>query len=207
MDTIDLVYNKEIFLFVLYYSMSEIEIGSIDTGTTNNEWSGEVSQEDLIRVNEWLWEARKYRGKIGSSIASNSKLAQFITYLVVTIDQQEFREYLDCFWIANPLGESTFLVKMFIACMLPLYREKADELWLSTEFTLDYHFDVTFKNYILYIQQLFAHDTESWKVHEKDFIRFITMVIRQRSISLWESESLSMITIHALQPISDNRLW
>ena len=187
--------------------MSEMEINNSDTGVSHQEWSGEVSQEDLIRVNEWLWEARKYRGKIGSSIASNSKLAQFITYLVVTIDQQEFRENLDCFWIHNSLGEPIFLAKTFIACLLPLYEEKADEFWLSTEFVLDYHFLVTFESYILYIQQLFAHDQESRKVNEKKFISFIKMVVTQRSIAISDHQSLSHITIPALQSASDYHLW
>ncbi|MBP7007668.1 hypothetical protein KBB05_02895 [Patescibacteria group bacterium] len=50
-----------------------------------------------------------------------------------------------------------------------------------------------------YIQQLFAHDQESWRVDEKQFIQFITMVIKRRSITLSDQDSLHSITIPVLQ--------
>lgn len=187
--------------------MSEIEINSIDTGVSTQEWSKEISQEDIIRVNESLGEARKYRGKIWSSVASNSKLAEFIKHLVMSIDDNEFWERLDCFWITSALWEPLFLAKTFVACLLPLYEEKADELWLSTEFPLDYHFVVTFQTYMYYIQQLFAHDQESWRVDEKQFIQFITMVIKRRSITLSDQDSLHSITIPVLQQTKSTSQW
>lgn len=181
--------------------MSENEIGggfdAINTGWESSD-SGEVSQEDLIRVNESLGEAKRVRGQISWSIASNTKIAQFIHYLVMQIADNSFWDALDCFWVRKDLGEPYFLSHTFVACMLPLYEEKADELWLNKEFPLDYHILVNFQNYILYVQQVFAHDKESWMVDEKKLIGFLKVVLKLRAIPLSEQDSLEGLQIPSL---------
>jgi hypothetical protein len=175
--------------------MAEIELGGFETGGTSSEGGKEVSQEDIVRVNESLGEARKYRGRIGSSIASNSKLAEFIKFLIITISADEFWDGLDAFWIRQDLGEPVFLGRTFVACMLPLYEEKADELELNKEFPLDYHILVTFQNYLMYVQQVFAHDQESRKVDEKKLNAFLKTVVSIWEIKLEEQDSLENMKI------------
>ncbi|MFA7284526.1 MAG: hypothetical protein WC004_01750 [Candidatus Absconditabacterales bacterium] len=164
---------------------------------TGNE-SGEVSQEDLIRVNEQLGESRKYRGMIGSSVATNSKLAEFLKHLIVQVNSNEFRDALDCFYVKTELGEAIFLSTTFCACMAPLYAAKADELALQELFAIDYHVDTSFHAYLQYIQKLFAHDKESRKVNEKKFLIFLKLVISLRSLQPEDKSALGHITIDAL---------
>lgn len=176
--------------------MSEIELWwGLDTNMGSNDGGKEVSAEDIVRVNESLGEARKYRGKIAGSVASNSKIAEFISFLFLTIDHTSFREHLDCFVVVQPVWEPLFLSKVFVACMLPLYPEKADELGLHKEFPLDYHFLVTFQSYLMYVQQIFAHDTEARKADENKLKEFLKIVIELWGIIMAEHESLEHIKV------------
>lgn len=176
--------------------MSEMELWwGLDSSIASSDWWKEISAEDIVRVNESLWEARKYRGRIASSVAGNTKVAEFIKYLFLVIESDEFRETIDCFTVRNPLGDASFLSKTFVACMLPLYPEKADELWLDKEFTLDYHFLVNFQNYLLYVQWVFAHDAESWKADEKKLKEFLKIIIQLWNIAMTEDESLDVMKV------------
>jgi hypothetical protein len=74
--------------------------------------------------------------------------------------------------------------------MLPLYPEKADELSLDKEFQLDYHFLISFQSYLLYVQQVFAHDNEARKADEKKLKEFLRVVIELWAITMAEHESL-----------------
>lgn len=176
--------------------MSEIELWWwLDTNMGSNDGGKEVSAEDIVRVNESLGEARKYRGRIASSVASNSKIAAFISYLFLVIEDDSFWDELECFWIPSELGESSFIVKIFVACMLPLYEEKSDELWLDKEFPLDYHFVVTFQSYLLYVQQVFAHDAEGRKVDEKKLKSFLKKIIEIWDIKVAENDSIEQFKV------------
>ncbi len=171
--------------------MSEMELWwGLDTSIGSNDGGKEVSAEDIVRVNESLGEARKYRGKIAWSVATNSKVAAFISFLFISIDNDEFRDNLGCFVVPQAIGEPVFLSKIFVACMLPLYPEKADELSLDKEFQLDYHFLISFQSYLLYIQQVFAHDNEARKADEKKLKEFLRVVIELWAITMAEHESL-----------------
>lgn len=178
--------------------MSEIEVGwGFDSVNTGAEWGDgqEASQEDVVRVNEALGEARKVRGRISTSIAANTKLADFIKFLIITISSESFRDGLDAFWIRQDIGEPVFLAKSFVACMAPLYEEKADELGLHKELQLDYHIFVSFQNYILYVQQVFAHDEDGRKVDEKKLLAFLKTVIGLWDIKMGEQDSLEGMKI------------
>jgi len=166
--------------------MSEIEIGSIDSWSISSEWSKEVTGEDLVRVNETLWEARKYRGKIGSSVASNSKIAAFIKFLIIEISYELFWNHLGCFRIDGGVGDQQFLSKLFVSCMLPLYETQADTYGLQNEFELDYHFLVTFDSYLLYVQNAITVDPNGRKMNEKKLIRFLEVVVSHWSITSQE---------------------
>lgn len=170
--------------------MSEMELWwGLDTNVSSNDGGKEVSTEDIVRVNESLWEARKYRGKIAGSVTSNSKIAAFISFLFLTIDHDIFRDNLDCFVVVQPVWEPVFLSKVFVACMLPLYPEKADELALDKEFALDYHFSVNFQSYLLYVQQAFAHDNEARKADEKKLKEFLRIVIELWGVPSIETDN------------------
>jgi hypothetical protein len=183
-----------LLLSLLKY-MAEIEIGWFESWNSGAEWSSEITQEDLVRVNEGLGEARKVRQGIGASVAVNSKLAEFIKFLFVNQGSNDFWDGLDCFWISNNLGEASFMARIFVACMLPLYEEKADEFWLNNEFPLDYHFMVSFQSYLSYIQKVFTAEQEVWKIDEKKFRDFLKTVITTYNIQMTEQDSLEQFNI------------
>jgi len=79
--------------------------------------------------------------------------------------------------------------------MLPLYPEKADELGLDKEFPLDYHFLITFQSYLMYVQQIFAHDTEAWKADENKLKEFLKIVIELWGITMAEDENLEHMKV------------
>ena len=175
--------------------MDEIEIGWFESRINALEWSCEFWQEDLVRVNEELWEARKVRQGIGASVAANSKLADFIKFLFLNQISNDFRDNLDCFWINDNLWEASFMARLFVACMTPLYEEKADEFWLSNDFVVDYHFSVNFQSYLSYIQKVFSQEQEAWKMDEKKFREFIKSVITTYNIQMSEQDSLEQFNM------------
>ncbi len=183
--------------------MADLEIGGLESSqNTGNEWS-EVSKEDLVRVNEQLGESRKYRGMIGSSVTTNTNIAAFLKFLIVEINANEFWDTIECFYVRAGIGELMFLSTTFCACMLPLYPEKADELWMDKAFSVDYHIPISFYDYLPYIQKVFAHDKESWKVDEKKFIVFLRKIVDLWNIVPEDKLALSQIKIDALsQPWS-----
>ena len=178
--------------------MAEIEIGWFESWNSGVEWSSEITQEDLVRVNEGLGEARKARQWIWASVATNSKLAEFIKFLFINQGSDEFWDSVGCFWINNNLGEASFMAKLFVACMLPLYEEKADEFWLNNEFPVDYHFIVSFQTYLSYIQKVFAEEQEVWKIDEQKFREFLKNVITTYNIQMTEQDSLEQLNMAAI---------
>ena len=86
----------------------------------------------------------------------------------------------------------------FCACMAPLYAAKCDELALQALFVVDYHIDLSFHDYLQYIQKLFAHDKESRKIDEKKFLVFLKLVIGLRNLQPEDKTALGHIKIDVL---------
>lgn len=174
--------------------MSEQYIPSVETWWSR-EWGSEVSAEELVRVQEAEWQARKAAGQIRKSQKTNRQFALMLSFVFKYINDQELLTFL----YEQMRNDQISMIALF-AIFLPKIRE---------------HMDIS-PYHSLYGES--RPMLESWQWSLSHVVWYYTWLLRQfhqlrsipseiytdmimRWLSVWWVVDLSTITSEELQQI------
>lgn len=156
---------------------------SLETSNSGNTLS-EASEQDMVRVSESMQKAKSIGAQIQSTQIQNTKLAQFLSYLLNTIqDENVWAILIDLF--SKPDIETTsndanmmFAVEEMVVLFLPLYVSQVEEYGIDEQFSaVSYRISLDEQSYLRYIHSLYNHYPLYEQIDKDTFSSLITALL------------------------------
>lgn len=185
--------------------MNEI-IGNIDDLGGIRSDINQVTEEDVQRIQENSKKAQQIAQQIKKDKAINQQLAQFLTFLMKEIEDEELIKalYRSFFRTTDPQNQITYLRKdintyVLVGFFAPFYLEEIKEYRIQKLFeplgaTIA---GENLKNYTNYLKQLSGNYHDNIPIDQKALIELIILIIK-KYLSSPKSENLKEEVMLAL---------
>jgi len=159
-------------------------IESWETWWSLNEW---VNEADVQRVQENARQMKKVAQQIQQSKKDNNKLANFLTFLLSNISNENIINWLyNTFFITiDPKTNIPYFRKsmndiVVVWLFYPFFIEKARELWVSEHYEkLNSAGELSINWYIAYLKDLSNHYHDNIPINETSFIQLLVEIIKE----------------------------
>lgn len=159
-------------------------IESWETWWSLNEW---VNEADVQRVQENARQMKKVAQQIQQSKKDNNKLANFLTFLLSNISNENIINWLyNTFFITiDPKTNIPYFRKsmndiVVVWLFYPFFVEKARKLWVSELYEkLNSAEELSINWYIAYLQDLSNHYHDNIPINETSFIQLLVEIIKE----------------------------
>jgi len=169
------------------YSSSE----SLGVQSTPESWE-KFTEEDIIRIREWWEKAKAVATKSKASRAKNTKLAEFLTFLLKEIKNEKITSgiFHVFFKTKHPDTKKDFLRKspniiVIVGMFAPFFPTEAKKYNIETIYKEihNFHSIPNKEEYISYIKKLSAKYHDNIPIYKQDFIEYLIQLLHYFKIS------------------------